>query len=51
MDETTRAMALDGINFEGQSLKVRRPHDYQPMPRLSGGAGGHTGQVPVNGIF
>ncbi|TMW51308.1 hypothetical protein DOY81_003627 [Sarcophaga bullata] len=31
-DETTQAMAFDGINFKGQSLKIRRPHDYQPMP-------------------
>lgn len=25
-------MAFDGINFRGQSLKIRRPHDYQPTP-------------------
>lgn len=30
-DETTQAMAFDGISFKGQSLKIRRPHDYQPM--------------------
>jgi splicing factor U2AF subunit len=30
IDETTQAMAFDGINFRGQSLKIRRPHDYQP---------------------
>jgi hypothetical protein len=30
-----------GINFKGQSLKIRRPHDYQPMP-------GMTDSVPVN---
>jgi len=35
IDETTQAMAFDGINFKGQSLKLRRPHDYQPMPGLS----------------
>ena len=29
IDETTQAMAFDGINFKGQSLKLRRPHDYQ----------------------
>lgn len=28
-------MAFDGINFKGQSLKIRRPHDYQPMPGMS----------------
>jgi len=31
IDETTQALAFDGINFRGQSLKIRRPHDYQPM--------------------
>lgn len=30
-----------GINFKGQSLKIRRPHDYQPMP-------GMTDSVQVN---
>jgi len=34
-DEATQAMAFDGINFKGQSLKLRRPHDYQPMPGMS----------------
>ena len=28
-------MAFDGINFQGQSLKLRRPRDYQPLPGLS----------------
>ena len=28
-------MAFDGINFKGQSLKIRRPHDYQPMPGMT----------------
>jgi len=37
IDETTQAMAFDGINFKGQSLKLRRPHDYQPMPGQSEG--------------
>jgi len=49
IDETTQAMAFDGINFKGQSLKIRRPHDYQPMPgmtdnasvNVSGGGGGN----------
>ncbi|XP_050523210.1 splicing factor U2AF 50 kDa subunit-like [Daktulosphaira vitifoliae] len=35
IDETTQAMAFDGINFKGQSLKIRRPHDYQPMPGIT----------------
>lgn len=41
IDETTQAMAFDGINFKGQSLKIRRPHDYQPMP-------GMTDSMPVS---
>lgn len=35
IDETTQAMAFDSINFKGQSLKIRRPHDYQPMPGMT----------------
>lgn len=35
IDETTQAMAFDGIHFKGQSLKIRRPHDYQPMPGIT----------------
>ncbi|XP_068435196.1 splicing factor U2AF 65 kDa subunit-like isoform X2 [Clinocottus analis] len=35
VDETTQAMAFDGIVFQGQSLKIRRPHDYRPLPGLS----------------
>ncbi|MFH4979565.1 hypothetical protein AB6A40_006274 [Gnathostoma spinigerum] len=31
IDETTAGMALDGINFMCQQLKIRRPRDYQPM--------------------
>uniref|UniRef100_A0A1B6GEB7 RRM domain-containing protein n=2 Tax=Proconiini TaxID=565685 RepID=A0A1B6GEB7_9HEMI len=38
IDETTQAMAFDGINFKGQSLKIRRPHDYQPTPGISDSA-------------
>lgn len=32
VEETTSAMALDGILCKGQALKIRRPHDYQPIP-------------------
>ena len=28
-------MAFDGINFQGQSLKIRRPRDYQVLPGMS----------------
>ncbi|XP_049269323.1 splicing factor U2AF 50 kDa subunit-like isoform X1 [Rhipicephalus sanguineus] len=46
IDETTQAMAFDGINFKGQSLKIRRPHDYQPMPGMS-----ETPSVAVPGVI
>lgn len=39
-------MAFDGINFKGQSLKIRRPHDYQPMPGMS-----ENPSVNVPGMF
>ncbi|XP_071796582.1 splicing factor U2AF 50 kDa subunit-like [Asterias amurensis] len=32
IDETTQAMAFDGIMYQNQCLKIRRPKDYQPMP-------------------
>lgn len=32
VDETTQALAFDGIQFMGQSLKIRRPSDYKPLP-------------------
>ena len=49
IDETTTAMAFDGINFKGQSLKLRRPRDYQPLPSSSGlenVSGGGMGHLP-----
>merc|ERR1712038_2236495 len=45
VDETTQAMAFDGINFQGQSLKIRRPRDYQPLPGMS-----ETPSVAVPGV-
>jgi len=39
-------MAFDGINFRGQSLKIRRPHDYQPTPGVDPVVGvGTTGEL------
>jgi len=32
-------MAFDGINFQGQSLKIRRPKDYAPLPGVTSGEG------------
>lgn len=54
IDETTQAMAFDGINFKAQSLKIRRPHDYQPMPGTEGNGSGNSGNshpvVPIGVI-
>lgn len=55
IDETTQAMAFDGINFKGQSLKIRRPHDYQPMPGTEGNGNQNSQQnnhpvVPIGVI-
>lgn len=35
MDEATQAINFDGINFRGQNLKIRRPHDYHPVASVS----------------
>ncbi|KAJ3416097.1 U2 small nuclear RNA auxiliary factor 2 [Chytridiales sp. JEL 0842] len=43
-DEATAAMALDGLSFQGQTLKIRRPKDYQPPP------GAATSAVYVPGV-
>lgn len=34
VDECTQAMALDGIMFHNQCLKIRRPRDYVPLPGI-----------------
>ena len=51
IDETSNAMAFDGINFKGQSLKLRRPRDYQPLPSSSGLESGNAGNVNLPGII
>merc|ERR1719167_1204834 len=48
IDETTQAMAFDGINFKGQSLKLRRPRDYQPLP--GGDICGMSGLAGIPGM-
>lgn len=42
-------MVFDGINFRGQSLKIRRPHDYQPTAADGAAAGivAANGAVPL----
>lgn len=30
VEETSNAMAFDGLQYQGETLKVRRPHDYNP---------------------
>ncbi|XP_068998685.1 U2 small nuclear RNA auxiliary factor 2a isoform X1 [Embiotoca jacksoni] len=51
VDETTQAMAFDGIIFQGQSLKIRRPHDYQPLPGMSENPSVYVpGTQTINGV-
>jgi len=45
VEETTSAMALDGIQCKGQALKIRRPHDYQPIP------GSEPTPAPIGGAL
>jgi len=37
VDECTHALAFDGINFQGQLLKLRRPREYQALPGVTDG--------------
>nr|XP_054597240.1 U2 small nuclear RNA auxiliary factor 2a [Nothobranchius furzeri] len=51
VDETTQAIAFDGIIFQGQSLKIRRPHDYQPLPGMSENPSVYVpGTQTINGV-
>ncbi|GAA57078.1 hypothetical protein CRM22_006892 [Opisthorchis felineus] len=45
VDETTQGLALDGILFHNQALKLRRPRDYAPLPGVS-----ETPSVIVPGV-
>ena len=46
-------MVFDGINFRGQSLKIRRPHDYQPtgVESVAGLAAAANGAVALAGLL
>ncbi|CAH8874569.1 unnamed protein product [Trichobilharzia szidati] len=35
IDETSQGLALDGVLFQDQALKLRRPRDYAPLPGVS----------------
>ena len=41
-----QAMGFDGILFNGQTLKIRRPRDYQPIPGTE-----EQGDVIVPGLY
>uniref|UniRef100_A0A5S6QKX0 Splicing factor U2AF subunit n=1 Tax=Trichuris muris TaxID=70415 RepID=A0A5S6QKX0_TRIMR len=49
--ETTAAMAFDGINYQGQSLKIRRPRDYQPLPGQNDTLGGLVSNVVADSPY
>ncbi|KAK3810786.1 MAG: splicing factor U2AF 65 kDa subunit-like protein [Benniella sp.] len=46
-EEATAAMAFDGIVFQGQTLKIRRPKDYQPPE----GGNHDVPQIHVPGVI
>ncbi|KAF8931390.1 U2 small nuclear RNA auxiliary factor 2 [Dissophora ornata] len=46
-EEATAAMAFDGIVFQSQTLKIRRPKDYQPPE----GANHEVPQIHVPGVI
>jgi len=46
VEETTNCLAFDGISFMGQTLKIRRPNDYKPLPAGQGGMTGGPGHIP-----
>ncbi|ORZ21824.1 hypothetical protein BCR41DRAFT_350084 [Lobosporangium transversale] len=46
-EEATAAMAFDGIVFQAQSLKIRRPKDYQPPE----GTNQEVPQIHVPGVI
>ena len=31
VEETSNAMAFDGVICNGEAIKIRRPHDYNPQ--------------------
>ncbi|XP_066910518.1 splicing factor U2AF 65 kDa subunit-like [Clytia hemisphaerica] len=45
VEETTLAMAFDGIILQGQALKIRRPKDYHPIPGIT-----ETQQTHIPGV-
>lgn len=53
IEETTAAMALDGVLCKGQALKIRRPHDYQPVPgsEPTPGTGISSSITPMGGAI
>lgn len=58
MDEATQAINFDGILYRGQTLKIRRPHDYHPMASVSSseaadaakGSANHVNSVPISPV-
>jgi splicing factor U2AF 65 kDa subunit len=43
----TACLQLDGITFQGQTLKIRRPNDYRPPPGDRRGASSSQDHTPV----
>ncbi|XP_030566464.1 splicing factor U2AF 50 kDa subunit [Drosophila novamexicana] len=59
MDEATQAITFDGISYRGQTLKIRRPHDYHPVASITtaeiveiakGAAQIHASNLPISPV-
>lgn len=52
VEETTNCMALDGIVFMGEALKLRRPHDFNPeVSHGSQECSSHSNLLDVSEIY
>ncbi|KAJ3620930.1 hypothetical protein Zmor_008634, partial [Zophobas morio] len=50
IEETTRATGLDGITWQGQVLKIRRPKDYVAIPGTDAALHSMAGSSPLDGV-
>lgn len=50
VEETSNAMGLDGIMFEGVSVRVRRPNDYNPAAAVGLGPSGPNANLNLMAI-
>jgi len=49
VEEASNAMALDGIVFSGEVLRIRRPHDYNAT--VGAAQNGHAAEPAGGGLW